>query len=77
VEAHNLKRLILIQHQDCGWYKELPHHLHSVPEPRLRQEEDLRRARAALVKERPELNIELYYAGWDAGRHVTVEAVSA
>ena len=68
VDAHDLKRLILIQHQDCGWYKELPLHLHSSPEPRQRQEEDLRRARAALAKERPELSVELYYAGWDASR---------
>src|SRR5712692_4982039 len=29
VENHELKRLILIAHQDCGWYKNLPAHLHS------------------------------------------------
>jgi hypothetical protein len=75
VDAHKLKRLILIQHQDCGWYKELPFHLHSSTDPRKRQEEDLRRARAALAKERPELAVELYYAGWDAGQHITVEMV--
>jgi hypothetical protein len=75
VDAHDLKRLILIQHQDCLWYNSLPLHLHSSPEPRQRQEEDLRRAQAALAKERPELSIELYYAGWDASRHVTIEGV--
>ena len=73
VDAHDLKRLILIQHQDCGWYKELPSHLHSSKEPRTRQEEDLQRARAALAKERPELSVELYYAGWDAGQHITID----
>lgn len=76
VDAHGLKRLVMIQHQDCGWYKELPSHLHSSTEPRKRQEEDLRRARAALAKERPELRVELYYAGWDVGRHITVDAVA-
>jgi len=77
VEAHDLKRLILIQHQDCGWYKELPFHLHSSTEPRLRQEEDLRRARLILAREHPHLSVELYYAGWDAQNQITVDAVSA
>ena len=76
MDAHDLKRLILIQHQDCGWYKELPFHLHSSAEPRQRQEEDLRRARAALAKERPELSVELYYASCDASEHITIDAVS-
>jgi hypothetical protein len=75
VESHNLRRLILIQHQDCGWYKELPFHLHSSTEPRQRQEE-VRRARVALAKERPELSVELYYAGWDASEHIIIDAVS-
>ncbi len=76
VEAHDLTRLILIQHQDCGWYKELPHHLHSSAEPRQRQEEDLRRVRVALAKERPELSVELYYAGWDESQRITIERVA-
>ena len=77
VEAHSLKRMILIAHQDCGWYKELPFHLHASSDPRSRQEEDLRRVRHTLTKEFPELEVELYYAGWDAGDRVTVEAISA
>lgn len=77
VDAHDLKRLILIQHQDCGWYKELPFHLHSSTEPRLRQEEDLRRARQTLAREHPHLSVELYYLGWDAQNQITVDAVSA
>jgi hypothetical protein len=77
VDAHDLRRLVLIQHQDCGWYEELPFHLHASAEPRLRQEQDLRRARVALARERPELSVELYYASWDAAEHITVETVSA
>jgi hypothetical protein len=76
-DAHELKRMILIAHQDCGWYKELPLHLHTSPEPRLRQEEDLRRVRHALLKEFPELSVELYYVGWDVSDQITVEPVSA
>ena len=76
VEAHDLKRLVLIQHQDCGWYKDLPLHLHSSSDPRLRQEQDLRRAHAALAKERPDLSVDLYYAGWDASDRITIDPVS-
>jgi hypothetical protein len=75
VEAHSLQRLILIAHQDCGWYKELPLHLHTSSDPRRRQEEDLERVRHRLSADFPELRIELYYAGWDAADRVTVEAV--
>jgi hypothetical protein len=75
VELHDLKRLVLIQHQDCAWYKTLPLHLHHSPEPRQRQEQDLRRVTEALKKDFPELNVELYYAGWDASDRVTVEAI--
>jgi len=76
VDAHDLKRLILLQHQDCRWYEGLPFHLHSSSEPRERQEEDLRRARAALTKERSELRTELYYAGCDPSGKITIEAVA-
>jgi hypothetical protein len=75
VEAHSLKRLILIAHEDCGWYKELPLHLHTSSDPRRRQEEDLQRVRERLSADFPELRIELYYASWDAADRVTVEAV--
>jgi hypothetical protein len=75
VDAHSVKRLILFQHQDCAWYRTIPLHLHTSQEPRERQEEDLMRAKAALGKERPSLSIELYYAGWDASKHITMEKV--
>ncbi len=76
VEKHELKRLILIAHQDCGWYKDLPFHLHSSSDPRLRQEEDLRRARNTLTQELPELKVDLYYAGWDSSDKITIEPIA-
>ncbi|HEV2351730.1 MAG TPA: hypothetical protein VG028_18010 [Terriglobia bacterium] len=76
VENHELKRLILIAHQDCGWYKSLPLHLHSSNIARDRQDEDLRRAYRSLMKDFSELHIELYYAGWDDGDHVMVESIN-
>jgi hypothetical protein len=76
VDNHELKRLILIAHQDCAWYQGLPMHLHSSSQPRERQEEDLRRAHRTLTKEFPELNVELYYAGWDGSDRVTVDSIN-
>lgn len=75
-EQHNIRKLVLIQHQDCGFYKTLPHHLHSSREPRERQEQDLRRVRDAMKKDFPQLTVEAYYAGWDAGEHVRIDSVS-
>lgn len=75
VENHELKRLILVAHQDCSWYKDLPLHLHTVSDPRQRQEEDLHRAKAKLTKEFPHLHVDLYYAASDSSGRVTVEAV--
>jgi hypothetical protein len=77
VENHELKRLILIAHQDCGWYGKLPLHLHASSTPRERQEEDLRRAYRALVREFPEIRVELYYAGWSADDKISVEPIVA
>jgi hypothetical protein len=76
VENHEISRLILIQHQDCAWYKSLPLHLHSSPEPRQRQEEDLRRIGQALKKDFPEVRAELYFAGWDASERIVLDSIS-
>jgi len=75
VEQHRVRRLILIQHQDCAFYRTMPLHLHASPEPRQRQEQDLRRVEEAMKRELPQLAIELYYAGWDSADHVTVESI--
>jgi hypothetical protein len=76
VEHHEIRRLILIQHQDCGFYKTMPHHLHSSTDPRQRQEQDLRRSAAALKKDFPSLAVELFYAAWDATDHIRIEQIS-
>jgi hypothetical protein len=76
VEQHKIRRLILIQHQDCGFYKAMPLHLHASKEPRLRQEEDLRRVKEAMKKELPQVGVEIYYAGWDASDRVAIDSIS-
>lgn len=77
VEKHEIRRLILIQHQDCGFYKTMPHHLHTSTDPRQRQEQDLHRSATALKKDFPNLAVELFYAGWDSAGRIHIEQVSA
>ncbi len=51
---HNIRRVILINHEDCGAYG---------PEgTRDRHEADLRAARAAVLEQFPALEVELYFA---------------
>jgi hypothetical protein len=57
VDAHRTERLILIGHHHCGYYKQ---RLGRADEPR--QMEDLCRVREAVVKRRPALAVELYFA---------------
>jgi hypothetical protein len=75
VERHRIRRLILIQHQDCAWYQTMPLHLHASPELRLRQEQDLGRITKMLKKDFPDLTVELYYAGWDAGDQIAIDVI--
>lgn len=75
IDQHGLKRVILIAHQDCGWYKFLPHFLRAMADPRAKQEEDLRRIREMLLKENRELSVELYYAAFDPSDRLVMEAI--
>ncbi len=75
VENHGIRRLILIQHQDCAWYQTMPAHLHASSDLRERQEQDLGRITIALKKDFPDLSVELYYAGWDAEDRITFDAI--
>lgn len=75
-DQHKIRRLILIQHKDCGFYQTMPAHLHASNEPRQRQEQDLRRVKEATNKDLPQLTVELYYAGWDATDRVTIDSIA-
>lgn len=75
-EIHKIRRLILIQHQDCGFYKTMPVHLHASAEPRARQEQDLRRVKEAMKQDLPQIEVELYYAGWDETEHVVIDSIT-
>jgi hypothetical protein len=77
VEQHKLTRLILIQHQDCGFYKAMAEHLNTPLEQlRRRQEHDLRRARETMGRELPHVAVDLYYAGWDSSDRVVLAAIA-
>ena len=75
VEKHRIRRLILIQHQDCAWYQTMPLHLHASPDLRQRQEQDLERVKTSMKKDFPNLTVELYYAGWDPTDRITIDSI--
>ena len=74
-ERHGIRRLILIQHQDCAWYQTMPAHLHQHSELRQRQEQDLRSIKTTLKKDFPMIAVELYYAGWDSSERITIDSI--
>jgi hypothetical protein len=75
VEKHRIRRLILIQHQDCAWYQTMPLHLHASPDLRQRQEQDLGRVKTSMKKDFPNLTVELYYARWDSTDRITIDSI--
>jgi len=75
IQAHALKRLVLIAHQDCGWYQWLEEWQPTHGAVRRKQEEDLRAASRAALQLVPALTVDLFYAGWNEGGAVSVEEV--
>lgn len=65
VEGHLLERMVLISHQDCGWYRRL-HGSHD--DQAARQLDDLRRARADLLETLPHLRVEAYFVNVQDGK---------
>ena len=77
VEMHALKRVVLIQHQDCGWYQTMSAKLRDPATLRQTQEQDLKRAAEVLQESFPDLRVDLYLCGWDANDAITIESISA
>jgi hypothetical protein len=75
VRLHALKRLVLIAHQDCGWYKWLAQWEPTRVPVRHQQEEDLRAAKRTACEFASGLAVDLFYAGWDGDDAVVVETV--
>jgi len=75
IQLHSLKRLVLIAHQDCGWYRWLEDYRPSRGPVRRTQEEDLRAAKRTVCRLEPDVTVDLLYAGWNADGVITIEAV--
>ena len=75
IQMHGLKRLVLIAHQDCGWYKWLAQWEQARIPVRQKQEEDLRAAKRAACQLDPDLAVDLFYAGWNETDTLTIEAI--
>jgi hypothetical protein len=77
VENHGIKRVVLIQHQDCGWYQSMSPKLRDPAALRSRQEQDLKLAAEVLQETFPDLRVDLYLAQWDADDRITIDSISA
>ncbi len=75
IRLHSLKRMILIAHHECGWYRWLEDYRPSGNPVRSTQENDLRAAGRALGQISPDTAVELFYAVWDANGAMTIETV--
>lgn len=75
IQAHSLRRLVLIAHQDCGWYKWLEDWQPTRGAVRQKQEDDLRAASRATSQLVSGLTIDLFYAGWNGAGAMIVEDV--
>lgn len=72
IEAHDLRRIVLIAHEDCGYY--IHRFKDRLPDIRGKQTQDLVRAARCLHGFADRLTIEAYYAGFDDG-HVRFDPV--
>ncbi len=74
VEGHKLRRVILIAHQGCGYYR---HHFGGRPATEIEklQQDDLRLAAHAIEGMRSGLRIDAYYARVDDDGRVSFDAV--
>lgn len=70
ISAHKVEHIVLIAHENCGYYRRLLGPAATDATIRARQEEDIRRATAELRRLRPALQIEGRYAGVVSGKVV-------
>ncbi|HEV2423733.1 MAG TPA: hypothetical protein VGZ29_02785 [Terriglobia bacterium] len=75
IQLHSLKRLVLIAHQDCGWYRWLEDYHSSRDSVRRRQEDDLKEAKQGASRLEPDLTVDLYYAAWNADDAMSIDSV--
>jgi hypothetical protein len=62
VDAHEIRRAVLISHQDCGWYRQVHGVALTGERKEERQKQDLRQARSGLLKFLPQLEVRAFFA---------------
>ena len=62
VKNHQIRTLILIAHDDCGWYKDISVGPFTIPLLRERQLADLRKMPHAISENLPDVAVHLYFA---------------
>ena len=67
IRGHRIKRVVLLAHEGCGFYRERMRHV-AQEHVAARQREDLARAAAWLRLTHAELSVDLYYARVSAAR---------
>jgi len=71
VEAHGTKRIVLVAHQDCAWYRARKFGPFKI-DLRERQIQDLRRAAKILHEMFPDVKVESWYARHEEGASAKV-----
>ena len=62
VKHHGIRQLILLAHEDCGWYKDLSVGSITIPLLKEHQITDLRKMPAILRELAPSVSVRLFYA---------------
>lgn len=67
-DKHNLRRIVCIAHEDCGWYKNITIGNLTIPLLKNRQISDLKKIGEALKDMFPKVEVEMWYADKDGDR---------
>lgn len=74
VEYHGIKRIVIIAHEDCGWYANfVPQFFNIIGSMRDRQEKDMEHARRVLKELFPGVAVDLYYASIEPEDRIKIE----
>ena len=68
ISAHKIEHIVLIAHENCGYYRRLLGPAATDAAIHARQEDDVRRAAATLKRLHPRLRVDGWYASVDSGK---------
>lgn len=71
VKGHSLKRVVVIMHEDCAWYKDfVPKFVHMKGDAKGQQIKDMLATRQMIHEEFPGLEVRMFYAAITEGKGV-------